>query len=174
MPIVSKPIVSTIFGVEVAVLGARADAPATLCNRGCKPPVLCDPGCNLCNPGCNPVPQVPFFAFHDWRAAFERLGVTIDRDAYEQINLIEQDAAKQASDAGAGQREDRHDGAAAADGAAAGVAAGVAAGAAAGGGAAGEAGEQHDPQHVPSAARSKGAKRAAPRAGGADAKARRA
>ena len=58
------------------------------------------------------MPQVPFFALHDWRAAFERLGVTIDRDAYEQINLIEQDAAKQASDAGAGQREDRHDGAA--------------------------------------------------------------
>ena len=45
------------------------------------------------------MPQVPFFALHDWRAAFERLGVTIDRDAYEQINLIEQDAAKQASDA---------------------------------------------------------------------------
>ena len=38
---------------------------------------------------------MPFFALHDWRAAFERLGVTIDRDAYEQINLIEQDAAKQ-------------------------------------------------------------------------------
>ena len=98
---------------------------------------------------------MPFFALHDWRAAFERLGVTIDRDAYEQINLIEQDAAKQASDAGAGQREDG----AAADGTAAGAAAG-------------EAGEQHDPQHVPSAARSN--KRAAPCAGGADVKARRA
>ena len=114
------------------------------------------------------MPQVPFFALHDWRAAFERLGVTIDRDAYEQINLIEQDAAKQASDAGAGQREDRHDGAAADSGGAAG-----AAGAAAGG-AVGEAGEQQDPQHVPRAASSKGAKRAAPRAGGPHAKARRA
>ena len=111
------------------------------------------------------MPQVPFFALHDWRAAFERLGVTIDRDAYEQINLIEQDAAKQASDAGAGQREDRHDGAAADSGGAAGAAAG---------GAVGEAGEQQDPQHVPRAASSKGAKRAAPRAGGPHAKARRA
>ena len=113
------------------------------------------------------MPQVPFFALHDWRAAFERLGVTIDRDAYEQINLIEQDAAKQASDAGAGQREDRHDGAAADSGGAAGAAAG---------GAVGEAGEQQDPQHVPRAASSKGAKRAAPRAGGphTHAKARRA
>ena len=108
---------------------------------------------------------MPFFALHDWRAAFERLGVTIDRDAYEQINLIEQDAAKQASDAGAGQREDRHDGAAADSGGAAGAAAG---------GAVGEAGEQQDPQHVPRAASSKGAKRAAPRAGGPHAKARRA
>ena len=110
---------------------------------------------------------MPFFALHDWRAAFERLGVTIDRDAYEQINLIEQDAAKQASDAGAGQREDRHDGAAADSGGAAGAAAG---------GAVGEAGEQQDPQHVPRAASSKGAKRAAPRAGGphTHAKARRA
>ena len=113
------------------------------------------------------MPQVPFFALHDWRAAFERLGVTIDRDAYEQINLIEQDAAKQASDAGAGQREDRHDGAAADSGGAAGAAVG---------GAVGEAGEQQDPQHVPRAASSKGAKRAAPRAGGphTHAKARRA
>ena len=110
---------------------------------------------------------MPFFALHDWRAAFERLGVTIDRDAYEQINLIEQDAAKQASDAGAGQREDRHDGAAADSGGAAGAAVG---------GAVGEAGEQQDPQHVPRAASSKGAKRAAPRAGGphTHAKARRA
>ena len=118
------------------------------------------------------MPQVPFVALHDWRTAFERLGVTIDRDAYEQINLIEQDAAKQASDAGAGQCEDRHDGAAADSGGAA-AAAAVAA-AAAGGGAAGEAGEQQDPQHVPRAASSKGAKRAAPRAGGPHAKARRA
>ena len=166
MPIVSKPIVSTIFGVEVAVLGARADAPATLCNRGCKPPVLCDPGCNLCNPGCNPVPQVPFFALHDWRAAFERLGVTIDRDAYEQINLIEQDAAKQASDAGAAQGEDRHDSADAG--------AGAAGAAAAGGGAAGaNTHEQPDPHHAPRGGRGPGAKRGAPRAGGADAKARR-
>ena len=119
------------------------------------------------------MPQVPFFALHDWRAAFERLGVTIDRDAYEQINLIEQDAAKQASDAGAGQREDRHDGAAADSGGAAGAAGAVGAAA---GGAVGEAGEQQDPQHVPRAASSKGAKRAAPRAGGphTHAKARRA
>ena len=112
---------------------------------------------------------MPFIALHDWRTAFERLGVTIDRDAYEQINLIEQDAAKQASDAGSGQCEDRHDGAAADSGGAA-----AAAAAAAGGGAAGEAGEQQDPQHVPRAASSKGAKRAAPRAGGPHAKARRA
>lgn len=115
------------------------------------------------------MPQVPFFALHDWRAAFERLGVTIDRDAYELINLIEQDAAKQASDAGAGQREDRHEDDDADSGGAAG-----AAGAAAGGGAVGEAGEQQDPQHVPRAASSKGAKRAAPRTGGPHAKARRA
>ena len=42
--------------------------------------------------------KVPFSALSSWRAQFEKLGVTIDRDAYEQIDLVEKAAAKQASE----------------------------------------------------------------------------